>query len=53
MKEVYDNEAKKIRGGGISVSFINAVISLSKLFFELGRSLGSSIRRGHNVCQLR
>ena len=53
MKELEKTEAIKIRGGAISITLINAFISLGKLTFDIGKSLGTALRRGfNNVCKI-
>ena len=39
------NELKKIKGGAISGTIINAIVRSVTLALELGRSLGSALRR--------
>lgn len=39
------NELKQINGGGITSAFINSISKGITTFYDLGRSLGSSIRR--------
>lgn len=48
-----DEELLAIRGGiKISGSYINAIVSAIKLVFDIGKGLGSSMRRGFggNLC---
>lgn len=40
-----DSELKKIHGGSITATFINAIVKGLSLLIELGKSLGSSFRR--------
>lgn len=40
-----ENELKLITGGTITATFINAVVKGISLIAELGKSLGSTIRR--------
>ena len=40
-----DNELKKITGGSITATFINAIVKGLECLIELGKSLGSSFRR--------
>lgn len=40
-----DRELKTIIGGSITATFINAIVKGFELIIEIGRSLGSSIRR--------
>ena len=40
-----DKQLKAINGGSISATLINAIVKGFELIIELGRSLGSSIRR--------
>lgn len=49
MIEVKKEESIKIKGGAISITLVNAFISLGKL----GKSLGTALRRGFkNVCKI-
>lgn len=52
MKKLKEQELLDINGGGISGTLINALTSASKFIYNLGQSLGSSIRRivGGNYC---
>lgn len=55
MKELNKKELMKIEGGfSLSGSIINAFTSAVKTIVDLGRSLGSSIRRisTNNLCKL-
>ena len=53
MKEVRKEDAINIKGGAVTITLINAFISLGKLTFEIGKSLGTAIRRGFkNVCKV-
>lgn len=55
MKEVRKEDAINIKGGAITITItlINAFITLGKLTFEIGKSLGTAIRRGFkNVCKI-
>ena len=53
MKEVRKEDATNIKGGAITITLINAFITLGKLTFEIGKSLGTAIRRGFkNVCKI-
>ena len=46
-------ESIKIKGGAISITLVNAFISLGKLTFDIGKSLGTALRRGFkNVCKI-
>lgn len=47
-------EMLKINGGGISGTIINSIIRGLNSILELGRSLGTAIRRltANNLCQL-
>ena len=40
-----DIELKKVCGGSITATFINAIVKGLSLLIELGKSLGSSFRR--------
>ena len=46
MIEVKKEESIKIKGGAISITLVNAFISLGKLTFDIGKSLGTALRRG-------
>lgn len=47
-------ELLQISGGGISGTLINAFVRGINTILDLGRSLGSALRRvrEHNICQL-
>ncbi len=47
MKEIEEKELYLINGGGyaLTATIINAVVSATKIVLEIGRSLGSSLRR--------
>ena len=56
MKKLKKNELRKISGGfKISGTILTAGLSLLKYVFDVGRYLGSSVRRisSKNVCSLR
>ncbi len=38
-------ELMKIKGGGLSSTMVNAVVKVFDIIIDLGRSLGSAIRR--------
>lgn len=40
-----DNQLKEINGGAITSTLINAIVKGFSLIIEIGKSLGSSIRR--------
>ena len=48
------NEMMNLYGGAISGTLINAVVRGINAILELGRSIGTAIRRvsGNNICQL-
>ena len=56
MKKIEKNELQTIEGGAVSfnASYITALYKFSTLLFEVGKELGSSIRRisTHSVCPL-
>lgn len=54
MNKLKEKELKSIHGGGISASFITATVRAVTSLLELGRSLGTAIRRIHSgsVCSL-
>lgn len=45
-------ELKQIEGGAVTAAFITAIIGGIKVVIDLGRSLGTAIRRiqGNNLC---
>lgn len=45
MKQLNNKELNAISGGAISASMFNAIFRGADLFLELGRSLGSALRR--------
>lgn len=45
MKELNKNELMKVTGGSISASFLNAIARGIDTVLEIGRSLGSALRR--------
>lgn len=45
MKRLEKNELLIINGGGFSAALLNAISRAGSLILELGRSVGSSIRR--------
>lgn len=45
MKELNNNELNMILGGSISGTLISSIVRGAETLFELGRSLGSAIRR--------
>lgn len=52
MKELSTNESKKMYAGGISATLVGYLLKGFNIFTDLGRYLGSSIRRiyDHNLC---
>ena len=50
---ISDEELLKIYGGSVSATFINAIVKGIFLIVELGKSLGSSIRRvsDNKICE--
>lgn len=52
MKKLNDSEMKKIYGGGISGTLISALAKGLSVFTDIGRYVGSSIRRmfDGNLC---
>ncbi len=54
MKKINKQELKQINGGGISASFISSIVRAVNSLLDLGRSVGSAIRRIQNgsVCPL-
>lgn len=53
MRELSKNELMKISGGGISGAMITAFIKGINTILELGRSLGTAIRRVQTGCLCR
>ena len=53
MKKLNENEMKNISAGSISGTLYNAFIRGINVFVDVGRYLGSSIRRlfDHNLCR--
>lgn len=45
MKELNNNELMNVEGGALNASILNAFARTVSIFLELGRSLGSAIRR--------
>lgn len=43
--QLNNSELKSIIGGSITATFINAIVKGFELIIEIGKSLGSSIRR--------
>jgi len=54
MNKLKEKELYEINGGGISGTLINAITSVGKFIYDVGRALGGSIRRivGGTYCQL-
>lgn len=52
MNKIEENKLYEINGGGISGTLINSITSAGKLIYNLGKTLGSSLRRivGGNYC---
>lgn len=50
-----DEELMNIWGGAFSASLITGIVSAVKTLFDLGRNIGSAIRRvmGRNYCQVK
>ena len=51
--QLEDNLLYQIKGGGLTATLLNSIIRGFTFIFELGKSLGSSIRRGidGNLCK--
>ena len=51
--KISDDELLRIYGGSVSATFINAFVKGISLLVELGKSLGSSIRRvsDNKICE--
>ena len=45
MIELENTELLKINGGGLSGTLINAITGAGRFIFNIGQSIGSSIRR--------
>ena len=54
MKKLKEKELKQINGGGMTASFLTAIVRAATGLLDLGRSLGSAIRRiqSGTVCSL-
>lgn len=54
MAKLEEKELKDIMGGAISGALINSFTGLVKIILEIGRSIGSSLRRlqDHSICEL-
>lgn len=54
MRELKKEELQNITGGAVTASLISAVITGVNSFLEVGRSLGTAIRRffSKNVCSV-
>ncbi len=54
MRELQKEELKQIYGGAISATLFNAFVRGVNTFLEVGRSLGSAVRRifSKNVCPI-
>ena len=54
MKKLNDNEMKNIIGGGFSGNLWNALTKGFSIFSDMGRYVGSAIRRllSNNICNL-
>lgn len=52
MRELNKDELRQICGGAISATMINAIVRGVNYFLEVGRSLGTAIRRviSKNIC---
>lgn len=50
MKEIVENDVLLSINGGIKISgsMINAIVGTVKIIFEIGKALGSSIRRSRD-----
>ena len=54
MKELNKNQLLEVTGGTISATLLNAIIRGADLFLEVGRSLGTAIKRffSKKVCKI-
>ena len=54
MNKLNDNELYKINGGSVTSTLINSVVAGGKLLYNIGVSLGSSLRRliDNNMCSI-
>ena len=43
--EIKENEMKKIKGGGLTSAWLNAISKAVNTLYELGKQTGSAIRR--------
>ena len=55
MQELNKKEKYEISGGGLSVTALNDIARLIGTVFDLGKALGSSLRRaiGGGICPLK
>lgn len=57
MEKLVENELMNIQGGSVTFNstYLNAIYKLSSLLFDVGRELGSSIRRvaSNSVCPIK
>ena len=45
MKQINNEEMKKVKGGGVTATMINAVMRTVSTMFTIGQAIGSAIRR--------
>ena len=45
MKQINNEEMKKVKGGGVTATMINAVMRTVSTMFTMGQAIGSAIRR--------
>ncbi len=43
--KLHDNELIKVAGGGLSSQFLNALVRVVQVVIEVGKMIGSSLRR--------
>ena len=53
MKKLDEKQMKSISAGGITASFISAIVRGATVLIDAGRYIGSSLRRifDHNMCR--
>ena len=45
MKQINNEEMKKVKGGGVTATMINAVMRTVSTMFTIGQAIGSAVRR--------
>ncbi len=54
MKELDKNQLMEVTGGTITATLLNAIVRGASVFLDVGRSMGSAIRRffSGKVCKI-